>query len=366
MNNQKQKINYASSLAVHPLIAEHPLYKSMLASDMQKYAFEHNNFSLPLTVVPTYYKQLPSPHCIVIEDYITLFFPHIHNGSNFNFNPQTFMYLQAYRDAFENDNFRGVICHMRQTLESIDHMFGNSEKIGKKLFYLPLAYESGIEQIKKTNADRIVLTFTNSFGGQKNNFPLRGGLECLLLYKELYEAGHTNLFLNLVGPVNVDDDLLQWFRDCKNVVMHGPNTIIHGREMLTDDVIHSILLDTDLFLIPACRIHSMSVVRALCYGNVVIGSNGWGFNEFLDEEYCCVGQEKASYIEDGILKERYSLHLEQPNLTLLGSLREKITALIEDPSQIDAVKQHNLLSSREDFSKTKRDIILENIIENML
>tara|TARA_R110000824_G_scaffold51990_4_gene144543 strand:- start:3377 stop:4474 length:1098 start_codon:yes stop_codon:yes gene_type:complete len=364
--SDKQKINYASALAVHPLIAEHPLYKSMLESKMEKYSFENNNFSLPLSVVPTYYKQLIVPHCIVIEDYITLFFPHIHNGSNFNFNPQTFAHMPAYKEAFEDENFRGVVCHMHQTLESINKMFDYSEKIEKKLFYLPLAYESKIEKIKPTDPNKIVLTFTNSFGGQKNNFPLRGGLECLMVYKDLYESGNTNLFLNLVGPVNVDDELLEWFKNCENVSIHGPNTVIHGREMLTDDVIHNILLDTDIFLIPACRIHSMSVVRALCYGNVVIGSNGWGFNEFLDEEHCCDGQEKATYLEDGILKERYSINLEQPNLVLLASLKDKITNLIKNCSKIDKIKEHNLISSKDRFSKKKRDIMLEHIIENML
>ena len=364
--SDKQKINYASALAVHPLIAEHPLYKSMLESKMEKYSFENNNFSLPLSVVPTYYKQLIVPHCIVIEDYITLFFPHIHNGSNFNFNPQTFAHMPAYKEAFEDENFRGVVCHMHQTLESINKMFDYSEKIEKKLFYLPLAYESKIEKIKPTDPNKIVLTFTNSFGGQKNNFPLRGGLECLMVYKDLYESGNTNLFLNLVGPVNVDDELLEWFKNCENVSIHGPNTVIHGREMLTDDVIHNILLDTDIFLIPACRIHSMSVVRALCYGNVVIGSNGWGFNEFLDEEHCCDGQEKATYLEDGILKERYSINLEQPNLVLLASLKDKSTNLIKNCSKIDKIKEHNLISSKDRFSKKKRDIMLEHIIENML
>lgn len=364
--SKKQKINYASTLAVHPLIAEHPLYKSMLSSDMEKFCFEHDNFSLPLTIVPTYYKQLVVPHCIVIEDYITLFFPHIHNGSNFNFNPKAFVHMPAYKAAFEDKNFKGFICHMKQTLESIDKMFDYSEKITKKLFYLPLAYESSITQIKPTNSEKIVLTFTNSFGGQENNFPLRGGLECLLAFKELYENGNTNLFLNLVGPVNVGSELLKWFKNCENVFIHGPNTIIHGREMLTDDIIHKIILDTDIFLIPACRIHSMSVVRALCYGNIVIGSNGWGFNEFLDEEFRCDGQQNSTYIEDGLLKERYSLYLDQPNLILLSSIKNKISNLLKDPEKIDKVKKQNLVSSKERFSMKKRDIILQDILEKML
>ena len=79
--------------------------------------------------------------------------------------------MPVYKGAFEDENFRGVICHMKQTLESIDKMFDYSDKIGKKLYYLPLAYESGIDKIKTTDPQKIVLTFTNSFGGQKNNFP---------------------------------------------------------------------------------------------------------------------------------------------------------------------------------------------------
>mgnify|MGYP003627086997 CR=1 FL=1 len=363
---KKQKINYASSLAVHPLIAEHPLYKSILEGKMEKYSFAENDFDLALSIIPTYYKYLPIPHCIVIEDYITLFFPHLHNGSNYEFDYKTFNLMPAYKDAFEKDNFRGVVCHMHQTLQSIDKMFGYSEKITPKLHYLPLAYESNINEIKSTDEEKIVLTFTNSFGGEKNNFPLRGGLESLMTYKKLYEKGHRNIFLNLIGALNIDNDLLEWFSNCENVTIYSSNTVVHGRAMITDEVIHKILLDTDIFLIPACRIHSMSVVRALCYGNIVLGSNGWGFNEFLDKEFCCEGQENSSYLEDGILKERYSLHLKQPNNVLLNSLENKITDLIKNPKRMDEIKRNNLEQSKEKFSKTKRDVILENIIEKML
>jgi hypothetical protein len=366
MSIKKQQINYASSAAVHPLIAEHPLYKSMLSSKMDKYSFEHNDFSLPLSIIPTYYKVLPSPHCVVIEDYITLFFPHIHNGSNSNFSPEKFKLLPAYERIFEDRAFRGIICHMKQTLESINKIFNYNKRISEKLFYLPLAYDSGITQIKETNPKKIVLTFTNSFGGQENNFPLRGGLECLLAFKQLYEEGNNNLFLNLTGALKINDYLLKWLKDCDNVIIHEPDTVVHQREMLTDDTIHKIILDTDIFLIPACRIHSMSVVRALCYGNVVIGSNGWGFNEFLDKDYCCTGQEKSSYIENGILKENYSLYLEKPNQNLLSSIKNKIFDLIKDPKKIDKIKKQNLLNSKERFSIEKRDLILEEILEKML
>jgi hypothetical protein len=362
--SNKKLINYASSLALHPLIAEHPLYKSMLASKLDKFYFEENNFDSSLNIVPTYYKYLNAPHCIVIEDFITLFFPHIHNGSNYQFDYRTFPHLLNYKHAFESDNFKGVICHMRQTLESIKVMF-NSEKINSKLYYLPLAYQNNIQTIKSTDKNKIILTFTNSFGGQKNNFPLRGGLEVLLAYKNLYESGYTNLFLNLIGEINVNQEILEWLNGCPNVVIHQPNILYHGRDMITDDVIHKVLLDTDIFLIPACRIHSMSVVRALCYGNIVLGSDGWGFDEFIENEYCCDGQKYSSYIEDGLLKEKYSLFLKQPNEELLISLQKKIINLIKDPLKMDKIKVYNLAKSKQKFSKETRDIEFEKILENM-
>lgn len=362
--SNKTCINYASSLAVHPLIAEHPLYKSMLSSNLEKYFFQENNFNSILSIIPTYYKYINIPHSIVIEDYITLFFPHIHNGSNYQFDHTKFQYLSNYKQAFESDNFRGVICHMNQTLDSIRTMF-NSEKINNKLFYLPLAYESNINKIKPTNVEKIVLTFTNSFGGQKNNFPLRGGVESLMVYKDLYENGYTNLYLNLIGEINVDDELYKWMQNCPNVTIHKPNIIHHGREMITDQVIHDVLLDTDMFLIPACRIHSMSVVRSLCYGNIVLGSNGWGFNEFIKPEFCCEGQQYSSYVENNLLKETYSLFLKNPNNELFLSLRKKVVDLIENPVIMDKVKNTNLLESKIQFSKQKRDFEFEKILNTM-
>ena len=234
------------------------------------------------------------------------------------------------------------------------------------MFYLPLAYDSPIKDIKPTDNQRIVMTFTNSFGGQKNNFPLRGGMECLLAFKELYESGYTNIYLNLTGEVKLDEKLFNWFQECDNVNIFKPNMVKHGRNMLTDDTIHGILKETDIFMIPACRIHSMSVVRALCYGNIVLGSNGWGFDEFIDEEFQCLGQEKSTYVEDGVLKEKYSLFLDQPNETLLQSIKQKIIGLVEDVGNMDVIKRNNLTQSQEKFSKLKRDRILEDMLEKML
>jgi hypothetical protein len=362
----KKKINYAKSMSVHPLIADHPLYNSLFSSSLNKYEIVNDDLSSELTFIPTYYKNIQNNHSIIIEDYITLFFPHIHNGSNFEWDYNNCHWLNNYKQMFQNPNFKGVICHMKQTIDSIGTIFNNDETIKNKLFYLSLAYQSPIEVIKKTNKDKIILTFTNSFGGTENNFPLRGGVEVIIAFKNIIEKGYKNVFLNLLGDIKIDKSLNDWIISCPFINILPHDEINHGRKMYTDNTIHKILKDTDIFLIPACRIHSMSVVKALTYGNIVLGSDGWGFNEFLDEEFMCKGQYKSSYIENGVLKEKYSLHLESPNIELCNSIESKIIDLIENPSNMDLIKENNLINSKIKFSKEKRDLEFESIIDKML
>lgn len=355
-------INYASSLAIHPLIAKHPLYESLLLFKSENYRIQKDVPDSDLTIIPTYYKQINRPHSIVIEDYITLFFPFIHNGSNYLFNKHE-PYLYNYRRAFESPNFRGIVTHMKQTIESIKTLF-DSDVINEKIYYLPLAYENN-KPLKEFSKDKIVITFTNSFGGTQNNFPLRGGLESIMAARNIMER-RDNIYLNIVGEVRLPKDIENWALSNKNVTIHSSDCINEGREMYTEDKVNTILADTDIFLIPACRIHSMSVVKGLCYGNVVIGSDGWGFNEFLTEDCMVKGQSESSYIEDNLLKEKYSLALKQPNELLYSSIVDKVEFLLNDLNYLSSIKIFNYISSKEKFSYSKRDSIFEQILKKML
>jgi len=361
----KKKLNYAKSMAIHPLIAEHPLYNSLFSSDLIKYQIVEDDYSAELTFIPTYYKNIEKKHSVIIEDYITLFFPHIHNGSNFEWDYKNCNWLSDYKTFFQGENFKGVICHMKQTIESIRTIFDNDPIINEKLYYLGLSYESPINNIKKTDPNKIILTFTNSFGGTENNFPIRGGTEVILSFKNIIEKGYNNIHLNLLGDIKVNDSLYDWILSCPFINIIKNDIVVHDRKMYTEKTIHDILENTDIFLIPACRIHSMSVVRALTYGNIVLGSDGWGFDEFLDDEFRCKGQYKSSYIQNGILKEKYSLQLELPNFELCDSIESKILKLIENPTKMDMIKEDNLINSKIKFSKEKRDSEFELIIDKM-
>jgi len=46
----KKKINYAKSMSVHPLIADHPLYNSLFSSNLEKYEIVNDDLSSELTL----------------------------------------------------------------------------------------------------------------------------------------------------------------------------------------------------------------------------------------------------------------------------------------------------------------------------
>src|SRR5689334_13976689 len=115
------KINYASNLALHPLIAEHPHYKALIKNS-KKYEFVENDSSAPLTGIPTFYTPLGINHFVVIEDHATLFYPHVHNGSNSDIDYGTFIFARYLR-CFLQPNFKGIITHMKQTVSTLHNMF---------------------------------------------------------------------------------------------------------------------------------------------------------------------------------------------------------------------------------------------------
>ena len=40
--------------------------------------------------------------------------------------------------------------------------------------------------------------------------------------------------------------------------------------------------DTHIFVLPAARIHVVSVLRSMAYGQAVVVSDGWGFGEYVE------------------------------------------------------------------------------------
>jgi glycosyltransferase involved in cell wall biosynthesis len=104
---------------------------------------------------------------------------------------------------------------------------------------------------------------------------------------------------------------------------------------LPDDEMDELMRSTHIFVLPAARIHVVSVLRAMAHGQVVVASDGWGFREYVEHGrngMIVPGRYgKASWMDDetGLMRENYNLMLTSDSIVTRG-LVESISTLIED------------------------------------
>ena len=152
-------------------------------------------------------------------------------------------------------------------------LFG-SEVIGKKVFYAPL----GVKLPRRWPAPRaqpdepIHLLFINSWCQVPGNFYLRGGLDILEAFAILHER-YPQLRLTLRTTSPSDD---HYHRIIETGWVRVINRFLYAEEMAD---LHA---DSHVFLLPAARVHIVSLLQAMSYGLAVVASDGWGIEEYLD------------------------------------------------------------------------------------
>jgi glycosyltransferase involved in cell wall biosynthesis len=98
---------------------------------------------------------------------------------------------------------------------------------------------------------------------------------------------------------------------CKN------NVAIHPH-FIDEATMTSIIEEVDVFLIPSMRVHSISVVRAMCNNVVPVVSDGWGFDEFVkhgETGIDCAGQLGFTSFNDDIFRSNYDVRANSSLLT---------------------------------------------------
>lgn len=104
------------------------------------------------------------------------------------------------------------------------------------------------------------------------------------------------------------------------------------------------MTNSDIYLLPSDRIHVVSVLEAMSYGLAVVGSDGWGMNEYIQH-----GQNgmtvrgrygKVTWIdeENGMLREDYKLMLKE-DPAVVQELVEILTSLIEDRGLLKRIRK---------------------------
>lgn len=247
----------------------------------------------------------------------------------FNFEDQMTMYKymsngfqteNMMKDSYETDLIRYVleskkckkiVCHIEKMTEAFPKLL-NSSIIKDKIIYKRIGIEKKEVDFNK-KSDKFTILFTNSFYDDKNSFFLRGGhllLNCFKILADKYKN------LELVIRSSIRDDLRQHLNHPRIKVVDAA---------LSELELDSLYKDANLVVLLAARIHTHSLCRAFTYGIPAITSNGWAFDEYIQ-------QNINGYIVEGF--DNISSHHEKygiiENYSEIGKISQELHSYITE------------------------------------
>src|SRR5439155_25478973 len=95
--------------------------------------------------------------------------------------------------------------------------------------------------------------------------------------------------------------------------------------------------ESHIYLLPSARIHIVSVLQAMSYGQVVIASDGWGMDEYVDHERSGIivpgrgGTVSWMDTSTGLLREDYR-PMYASNPVVVKGIVSAISRVVEDHS----------------------------------
>ncbi len=265
------------------------------------------------------------PWVIEIEDATTLFFPFHMNGCTSRTPIRRSPYLPIIKALLESESCRGIITHMRSTAEAMPKLF-RSDAITAKVSYVPCGTSLPPVAQDHSATDRLNLLFTCSWHQNPESFFLRGGLDVVRAFEIIHERyPHVRLTVR-TGLPRLKLRFRQVLEKCWVRVID---------RFLPDEEMDELMRSTHLFVLPAARIHVVSVLRAMAYGQVVVASDGWGFREYVEHGrngMIVPGRYgNASWMDDetGMMRENYD-RMFSSGTTFTHGLVETLSTLIED------------------------------------
>lgn len=217
------------------------------------------------------------PWVIEIEDATTLFFPFVQNGGTSKFSMRDSPYYPIIKSMLEADHCKGIITHMKATADMVPRFF-DSEIIRKKLFYAPLGVNLPVRYQRhepQNENETINLLFINSWCQAPANFFLRGGLDVLEAFSTLHQR-YPQLRLTIRTNFPPLDHYFYGLMEKSWV------RVI--QRFMTAEEIAELHAESHIFLLPAARIHILSLLQAMSYGLAVVTSDGWGIKEYVTHD----------------------------------------------------------------------------------
>jgi glycosyltransferase involved in cell wall biosynthesis len=298
------------------------------------------------TSVPYTYSQ--QPWIVEIEDVTTLLCPFMRNGQAGDNNlAYAGPYFPMVRALLESANCKAIITHMKATARALPVLF-QSEAIARKTSYLPLGVEVPSVSASQEEDVHLNLLFTNSWHQDPKSFYIRGGLDVLEAFAILQDRyPHLRLTLRTSLPDCLPERYHRIRENCQVRLI--------SRFLPSEDLNH-LLGQAHIYLLPAARIHAVSLLQAMAAGLVVVTSDGWGFDEFVIDQHngmVVKGRHgKVSWQEEetGVLRENYEPMYTADPLVVQG-LVDAVVRLIEDrdlrvrlgqQARADVRQRHNL------------------------
>jgi glycosyltransferase involved in cell wall biosynthesis len=266
-----------------------------------------------------------NPWFVEIEDPTTLFYPLIQNGSTHELRIPDSPYFPIIKTVLESDQCKGIITHMRSTAEMVSTLF-RSDTIRAKTFYTPLGVKLPDQWQRHEESEHVNLVFTNSWHQMRGNFFLRGGLDVLEAFSVLHERyPHLRLTLRTRLP--------RLRTRYKRILEEGWVRVVD--RFLSAEEMEELLSDSHIYLLPAARVHIVSLLQAMSHGLAVVTSDGWGFEEYVSHRRNGLvvkgryGKVSWADHEVGMLRENYG-PMCKPNPKVVRGLVNAVSLLVEN------------------------------------
>lgn len=279
-----------------------------------------------LTSMPYTFGQ--DPWVIEIEDPTTLFYPLIQNGQTCGLEIRESPYFPIIKALLESPRCKAILTHMKSTAKLVPTLFG-SETIRQKVIYAPLGVKPPARWQRheaQPEDEPIHLLFINSWCQVPENFYVRGGLDILEAFAILH-VRYPQLRLTLrTGLPSLADHY-------HRIIESGWVRVIN--RFLTSEEMADLHTSSHIFLLPAARVHIVSLLQAMSYGLAVVASDGWGIEEYIEDERNGLivkgryGKTSWADEEAGLLRENYEpMYTSDPEV--VQGIVETVSRLVED------------------------------------
>lgn len=279
------------------------------------------------------------PWVLHVETLLPMFEPFLGHFRSWDVDLHRQPVYYMVRHLVRQPNCRGILTHVLGTHDDLPRLF-QDEALAAKVYYAPLGLDldAATRQladaaITRKNArqpqDELTILFTNSWRDLGNSFYKRGGLETVMGFLSLVEqAPKARLIMRTSLPADMNPDLLAGLRSHPRIELHeGP---------VSDAQLFDMLARADVFLLPSANLHTISILRAMAFGAVVVTTDVLAIEEFVTHDRTGIvlkAREGVTWRRDaalGFLHERAE-GLSSINMPLAQDIAATLRRLMEDP-----------------------------------